>query len=365
MKCPKCPGIELTPGTPGEYADPTYSCPQCSGIWSDLNDLAASPGRAKGQTSLPQYAHKRDNVVCPKCELSLFEYCYPGTEILVEGCQQCHGVWLDKMEMTAIRASLAVKKQLACPRCQMMQDSATVCTNCGVIFEKYHQQQNAMKDDALALAQRIDLIFSGAASYGITKNVEWLEVFSPFEVRNRYDVVIRGQKGYLGSVEERSRSIFNVIGRFLLGSLRPAELQFDDEEGNPLLTMHKRFRLYFHQLDLADANHNDLGSVRRRFHLLRANYDVRDKHGKTVLEIRGPLFFLPFVDNVFRVTKNGKEVGGVMKRWSGILKELFTDADAFQMNIDRSLSVTEKVLFFGAVFLIDFGQFENNEQQTY
>jgi len=47
------------------------------------------------------------------------------------------------------------------------------------------------------------------------------------------------------------------------------------------------------------------------------------------------------------------------KKWSGLLKEGFTDADNFGVMFPKEWESKLKALFLGAVFLIDFVHFEN------
>jgi hypothetical protein len=75
----------------------------------------------------------------------------------------------------------------------------------------------------------------------------------------------------------------------------------------------------------------------------------------------------------------GQAVGEIKKKWSGILKEMLTDADNFGMSrrfclpfcfltgycctgcdFDRRLPKEHKALILAAVFLIDYVYFEDN-----
>jgi hypothetical protein len=51
--------------------------------------------------------------------------------------------------------------------------------------------------------------------------------------------------------------------------------------------------------------------------------------------------------------------GKIAKKWSGLLKESFTDADQFGVEFPEGLDVPSKALLLGAVFLVDFVHFEN------
>lgn len=211
--------------------------------------------------------------------------------------------------------------------------------------------------------QTVEQLFAEATSFRIVQRREWLEILSPFELRNRYDVSVTGSTRLNGIVEEQSSSWFNVLGLQILGAWRPATLLFRDDRETPVFRMNKHLRLYFHEMDIADANGKPVGSIRRRLHLWRTNYDIRDAAGSRILDIQGPALFasfLPFVDRVFLFRKQGHDVGSLRKRWRGVLSETFTDADMFDATLDGSLPVRDKTLLFGAVFLIDFGNFENN-----
>ncbi len=61
----------------------------------------------------------------------------------------------------------------------------------------------------------------------------------------------------------------------------------------------------------------------------------------------------------FEIRKDGIEAGKITKKWSGLMKEGFTDADNFGVMFPADWDVESKALLLGAVFLIDFVHFEN------
>ena len=80
----------------------------------------------------------------------------------------------------------------------------------------------------------------------------------------------------------------------------------------------------------------------------------RPRASRQAGELRGPLL-RPWT---FFIDQGDREVGKITKRWSGALKEVFTDADNFAVHFPAELSLSEKSLLLGAVFLIDFVHFE-------
>lgn len=48
----------------------------------------------------------------------------------------------------------------------------------------------------------------------------------------------------------------------------------------------------------------------------------------------------------------GESIGRISKQWSGLLKEMFTDADNFGIKFPLDLDVKMKAVLMGACFLI-------------
>jgi Scramblase len=61
---------------------------------------------------------------------------------------------------------------------------------------------------------------------------------------------------------------------------------------------------------------------------------------------------------------NGVDVGDVKKNWSGLKKEFFTDADIFSMNFPPEAGATQRANLLGALFLIDFLYYEDNNNNN-
>jgi len=61
------------------------------------------------------------------------------------------------------------------------------------------------------------------------------------------------------------------------------------------------------------------------------------------------------------LTFQGAEAGVIRKQWGGLLRELFTDADAFGVEFQPHVPVEVRKLLLVATFLVDFTCFENNQ----
>lgn len=63
------------------------------------------------------------------------------------------------------------------------------------------------------------------------------------------------------------------------------------------------------------------------------------------------------------MTLDGQQVGRINKQWSGLAREMFTDADHFGISFPIDLDVKIKAVLLGACFLIDVMFFEKSGNQ--
>lgn len=194
--------------------------------------------------------------------------------------------------------------------------------------------------------------FTNISALMISQKKEWGEILTGFETKNRYAVM--NQSGeLLFSADETGG---NFLLRSFLKALRPFSLEIRDLSGALQLTVNRPFRLFFHEIDVYDANGVLQGRVKREFSFLRRIYTVFDASGKEIFQLFGPLLH-PWT---FEIRTGERMVGKITKKWSGLFKEGFTDADTFGVQFPEGWQEQTKATILGAVFLIDFVHFENN-----
>ncbi len=88
--------------------------------------------------------------------------------------------------------------------------------------------------------------------------------------------------------------------------------------------------------------------------MLRLLYRITNSMGMEICRLYGPLLH-PWT---FEIRENDQQVGKITKKWSGLAKEAFTDADNFAIEMPPGKDVETKSILLGAVFLIDFVHFE-------
>jgi uncharacterized protein YxjI len=185
----------------------------------------------------------------------------------------------------------------------------------------------------------------------VSQQKEWGEILTGFETKNRYAISdVSGSRLYLAAEEAGS-----TLLRWFLKALRPFTITVLTAEGQVVLRVMRPFRFYFHRAEVVDSQEQSLGVIERRFSLLRRIYSVLGSSGEEEFQLFGPILH-PWT---FQIRNDGVEYGKITKKWSGLLKEGFTDADNFGVMFPAEWDVKLKALFLGAVFLIDFVHFES------
>ncbi len=246
-----------------------------------------------------------------------------------------------------------------CPKCGFTAKSAfNECPRCGVIVSKFLQRakEDSQADrQAAAVKNSYLAVLAGADTLIIRQKKEWGEILTGFETKNRYEVVDHLNNPLIEALEEGG-SALATITRIFLKALRPFTMHLFSPQGTGLFKLKRPFRFYFHELDVCQPNGAPLGKIKRRFAVLRRIYSVIDRHGHEIFRLFGPLLH-PWT---FQIQKGGQELGKITKKWSGLVKESFTDADNFGITFPEGIDLSQKAVLLGAVFLIDFVHFENS-----
>jgi len=186
----------------------------------------------------------------------------------------------------------------------------------------------------------------------VRQQKEMGEILTGLEQRNKYLVTDPAGGDLFAAVEEGG----STIGRIFLRNIRPFRMRVLGLDGQPVLLLQRPFRWFFHEIVVSDPHQRKLGRIQRRFAWARRIYSVFDATGREVWRLYGPILH-PWT---FEIRQGERVQGRIVKKWSGLAKEGFTDADNFGITFPAGANASTKALLLGAVFLIDFVHFENS-----
>ncbi|KAH9396798.1 hypothetical protein TYRP_003096 [Tyrophagus putrescentiae] len=198
----------------------------------------------------------------------------------------------------------------------------------------------------------------------IEQKVEMLEVFTGWETNNKYAIRnVMGQNVYF-AVEEN-----DCCTRQFCGAARSFDMKIMDNFRKEIISIRRPFRCNSCLTPVLQSASTANCSARwtRTGPSVRPSSASRTPPERTVLKIDGPICtFSCGSDVVFHVKTLDKEtkVGKITKQWSGLAREMFTDADFFGVTFPMDLDVQIKAVLMATTFLIDFMFFEDKNNNN-
>jgi Zn-finger nucleic acid-binding protein len=106
--CPKCRDKmhERPLGQSGIRID---MCPTCHGIWFDRWELEGHLGGPGGEV-IPGGDACITERSCPKCRIVMTNFTASGSDVSVDHCEECKGIWLDPGELKRLEEAKKPQK---------------------------------------------------------------------------------------------------------------------------------------------------------------------------------------------------------------------------------------------------------------
>jgi Zn-finger nucleic acid-binding protein len=96
-ECPKCQG-RLHEHALKATAVRVDCCPTCRGMWFESGELQEHLDNVEGKF-VPPPATRVSERRCPGCGVNMTAFEYSGTDVEIDLCENCRGVWLDVGEL--------------------------------------------------------------------------------------------------------------------------------------------------------------------------------------------------------------------------------------------------------------------------
>ena len=186
-----------------------------------------------------------------------------------------------------------------------------------------------------------------------------MEIITSFDARNKY-VVYDEMGNPVFNVQEQGGGFGSFMKRIFFRNMRWFESHVEDLSGQgQLLHLKKPFRFIFHRLEIRDPQGNVLGAIQKRWTWFRRKYTVEGADGQEIATLFGP-FWRPWTFKILLPESGEQEMGLIQKKWSGLLKEAFSDADNFWVAFEQVTDPKLRAVLFAATVLIDIVHFEGN-----
>jgi len=196
------------------------------------------------------------------------------------------------------------------------------------------------------------------------QKVEVFEAIVGFERQNQYNV-----QDSLGNALYSAKEDTDCCTRNFCGPGRPFDIVVKDHQDRHVIHLNRPLRCqscffpcFLQKLDVSSPPGTIVGTVEQEWSIIKPRFCICDQDGNVVLKIVGPIctWSICGADVEFKVTSADEttELGRISKRWSGLIKEAFTEADNFGISFPRDLDIRCKATLLGAAFLIDYMYFQ-------
>lgn len=170
-----------------------------------------------------------------------------------------------------------------------------------------------------------------------------------FSSRNSYEILDE-TGAVIGTAEQQTSGLAKLIG--MIAGEPATQIEFREKPDDSLVFTVKRSGLVFKKVQVLDAQGAAIGTYKAKKFSLSGGFHVYDGSGKHVAEIRGKLLKS---DYTFFQPDGKTEMGKVSKKWAGAMKEMFTSADTYAVQIEPAFGddPKTKMLILGAAVAID------------
>lgn len=356
-----CPACQVSAWTPPRTPHGAVGCQRCGGhLMPGHGALQLVQELGIDPTLIPQLARDlgRRGKSCPACAATTQVVPLKGVD--VDWCPGCGTTWFDRGELERLSpqvtpVSLAPAEGAPPPGPGPARAGAPAAPVSSAAA------MAPLAGRAVARAgEALQAFFGSLPIVQIRQKVELGEALLGFEQSNKYAIDL-GDRGVGYALEEQG-GWWGILRRQLLRSHRPLDVAVHDPSGHVTLSLSRPFFFFFSELRVEAADGTLLGYVRRRFSVLYKKYDLCDARGMPFAHVKAAFWRIwkfPIVD------VRGQEVGAIQKRWSGMLKEMFTDADNFTVDFGQAVAwpLEQRAVLFSAALSIDMDFFDDNQRR--
>lgn len=163
--------------------------------------------------------------------------------------------------------------------------------------------------------------------YLIDEKVTFLQFENEYKVYNDLGIQV-------GAIKQRVSGWHKFLRLFLNKAMFPFLLEIKDSNDEHLVSIQRGWTFWMSKITIFNSNAEVTGYIRQKFRFFKPTFRIFDASEQLIGEITGDWKAWNFTIK----DSNGNEVGVITKKWAGALKELFTSADKYYVNIDPAYS---------------------------
>lgn len=165
--------------------------------------------------------------------------------------------------------------------------------------------------------------FFEANEFFIDEKVQFFKFHNEYKVYDPMGLPV-------GAVTQHVTGWHKFLRLFLKKAMFPFELKVTDNNEKVLATIHRGWTFWMSKITIMDGEGNLTGFIRQKFRFLKPRFQVFDATETQIAEINGDWKAWNFTIT----DQNGNQIGIINKKWGGVAKEFFTNADKYHVSIE-------------------------------
>jgi uncharacterized protein YxjI len=138
----------------------------------------------------------------------------------------------------------------------------------------------------------------------------------------------------------------------------PFLLEIEDTNDQLVASISRGWTFFMSEITIANPKGEPIGIVKQKFKLFKPTFEIYNNSERLLAEITGDWKAWNFIIN----DSSKNQVGTISKKWAGAMKELFTTADKYNVNIEAThLTMENKIAVLSAAITIDMILKESKE----
>ena len=168
-----------------------------------------------------------------------------------------------------------------------------------------------------------------------------------------YEIFDAETKELLGTAKEKVSGFVIAMSFLINRNFFPTRIEVREADDNSLVFVITRsFSLFRQKVRVLDAQDDPIGYFRTKLVAIRSGFEVFDAKDRKFADVKGNLIGFDY-----KVTnpEGDFQMGKVTKKWGGALKEVFTSADTYYVEVDEELddNPVAKMLVLSAALATD------------
>lgn len=175
------------------------------------------------------------------------------------------------------------------------------------------------------------------------------EKVNAFKFENEYKVFDE-ENNQVGAINQKISGGQKLLRLLLNKAMLPFTLEIVDENGNIQARIQRGWTFFMSKISILDDKDNTIGHIKQKFKLFKPTFEILSENNEPIGKITGDWKAWDF--KIF----DDKEIqiGTVNKKWAGLLKEAFTTADKYVVNIEsNNISKENKIAILASAITID------------